>query len=521
MAHTGATVDSLAPAAARLDAARRMFYERPAEALSVAAACHEAARARGDATTSARARALQAAVSLHRGDLHGALELVIEAERHAELTADPVGQSEVAAVRSQVSFFAGSSVEALQHAERAIAHADASGELGARIYARRATCVVVGNLEVDDLEARIRELLSLTLEAGDVWEEAISRNDLACFLQTRDPAAARQEIDQALGRARSLREDNRFVQGVVLSTRADINLEAGRPREALGDAERAIEFLIADPWPNPYVLAVTIRAEVQAQMALGRLHEARQRGEEALEWLGDRVPQIRSLILSTLAEQLRAAGLLEEAYDALARSAELERQAFRELSALQLSLERTTLEAAQLREQVDRDALTGLHNRRFLARALRSPESERMTTPLAVAALDLDGFKQINDTFGHAIGDEVLVRVARLLCDTLRERDVVVRNGGEEFLLLMPSDGHRAAAAACERARAVIEAEPWERVADGLAVTASIGLAVAAETSEVPRALQVADERLYAAKREGRNRVVTGGRGRVEQGLSG
>ncbi len=368
-----------------------------------------------------------------------------------------------------------------------------------------------GNLEVDDLEQRIRELLALTLEAGDAWEEAISRNDLACFLQGSDAAAARAEIDRALARARSLREDNRFAQGVVLSTRADINLAAGRPLEALGDAERAIEFLIADPWPNPYVLAVTIRAQVQAQMALGRLHEARQRGEEALEWLGDRVPQIRSLILSTLAEQLRAAGLLEEAYDALARSAELERQAFRELSTLQLSLERTTLEAAQLREQVDRDWLTGLHNRRFLARALRSPGSERMTTPLAVAALDLDRFKQINDSFGHAIGDEVLVRVARLLCDALRERDVVVRNGGEEFLLLMPSNGTHAAAAACERARAVIQAEPWERVADGLVVTASIGLAVAEQESELPRMLQLADERLYAAKSEGRNRVVTGG----------
>jgi diguanylate cyclase (GGDEF)-like protein len=507
----GATVDPLDSAAARLDAARRMFYERPAGALSVAAACHESARARGEETTSARARALQTAVSLHRGDLHGALELVIEAERHGELTDDPVAHAEVAAVHSQVSFFAGSSVEALQHAERAIAHADRGGDIGTRIYARRATCVVFGNLEVEDLEQRIRELLALTIEAGDVWEEAISRNDLACFLQAVDPAAARAEIDRALARARSLREDNRFAQGVVLSTRADINLGLGRPREALGDAERAIELLVADPWPNPYVLAMTIRAEVQAQMTLGRLHEARQRGEEALEWLGDRVPQIRSLILSTLAEQLRAAGLLEEAYDALTRSAELERQAFRELSALQLSLERATLEAAQLREQVDRDALTGLHNRRFLARALRFPESERMTTPLAIAALDLDGFKQINDRFGHAVGDEVLVRVARLLCDTLRERDVVVRNGGEEFLLLMPSGGHRAAAAACERARAGIEAEPWERVADGLAVTASIGLAVAAEISELPRMLQLADERLYAAKSGGRNRVVTDG----------
>jgi diguanylate cyclase (GGDEF)-like protein len=513
LAQTGPTGDPLDPldaAGARLAQARRTFYERPAEALTVAAACHESARARGDARMSARARALQTAISLHRGDLHGALELVIEAERHGELTDDPTARAEVAAVRSQVSFFAGSAAEALYHAERAVAVADDSGDLATRIYVRRTTCVVFGNLGVEDLEQRIRGLLALTVEAGDTWEEAISRNDLACFLQASDTEAARSEIDRALAKARSLREDNRFAQGVVLSTRADINLAAGRPQEALGDAERAIEFLTADPWPNPYVLAVTVRAEVQAQMTLGRLHLARRRGEEALEWLGDRVPQVRSLILSTLAEELRAAGLLEEAYDALARSAELERQAFRELSALQLSLERARLEAAQLREQVDRDWLTGLRNRRFLARALRSPESARMTAPLAVAALDLDRFKQINDRCGHAVGDKVLVRVARLLSDTLRERDIVVRNGGEEFLLLMPSNGPRAAAAACERIRAVIEAEDWGRTTDGLIVTASIGLAVATDAAEFPRVLQVADERLYEAKRRGRNRVIAG-----------
>jgi diguanylate cyclase (GGDEF)-like protein len=510
LAHTETIDDPLGSAGARLDAARKAFYERPAEALAAAAACHESARAHGDALTSARARALQAAVSLHRGDLHGALELVIEAERHAELTDDPIAHAEVAAVRGQVSFFAGSSVEALRHAERAVAHADQSGDLGTRIHVRRTTCVVFGNLEVDDLEQRIHELLALTIEAGDIWEEAISRNDLACFLQASDPEAAREEIDRALAKARSLREDNRFAQGVVLSTRADINLAAGRPSEALGDAERSIEFQTADPWPNPYVLAVTVRAEVQARMALGRLHEARERGEAALEWLGDRVPQIRSLILATLAEELRAAGMLEEAYDALARSAALERQAFRDLSALQLNLERATLEAAQLREQVDRDWLTGLRNRRFLAAALHSPDSSLMAAPLAVAALDLDGFKQINDRFGHAIGDEVLVRVARLLCDTLRQQDVVVRIGGEEFLLLMPASRPRAAEAACERVRSVIETDAWGQVARGLVVTASIGLAVADDPDELPAVLRVADERLYVAKREGRNRVITG-----------
>jgi diguanylate cyclase (GGDEF)-like protein len=303
--------------------------------------------------------------------------------------------------------------------------------------------------------------------------------------------------------------------------------------------------LARDGEPDPYVLAATVRAEVQARMALGQLEYARQSGEGALEWLGERVPQMRSFILATLAAELKAAGRIEEAYDALARSAELERQAFAELSELQRGLERATLETEaarreseslasknrelarthaqlgertaelealqeQLREQADRDWLTGLHNRRYLARELESTASERLAVPLGIAVLDLDRFKQINDRFGHDAGDQVLVRVAGLLCDLLREDDIVVRNGGEEFLLVMPGTDLNAGAAGCERLREAIQAESWSAVAPGLEVTVSIGLAVALDGADVPRAAAVADDRLYLAKRQGRNQVVSG-----------
>ncbi len=256
------------------------------------------------------------------------------------------------------------------------------------------------------------------------------------------------------------------------------------------------------------MLAATVRAEVQARMALGQLESARESGEGALRWLGDRVPQMRSLILSTLAEELRAAGRVEEAYDALARSAALEREAFQELSELQLSLERTMLETAQLREQTERDWLTGLRNRRYLARALETGAAERLEVPLAVAALDLDHFKAVNDGLGHGVGDQVLVHVARRLSDVLRERDVVVRNGGEEFLVLMPATGSSAAAACGERIRRAVQDVPWDTMADGLRVTVSVGLAIAQAPSALDAVLSLADERLYAAKRRGRNRVV-------------
>ncbi|MGZ4168986.1 MAG: diguanylate cyclase [Solirubrobacteraceae bacterium] len=525
--------------------ARRAYYEEPAIALAVAVRCHETARSLEDDALCARARALQGAVSLHRGDLRSALDLVVEAERHAASGDDGEARTELAALRSQVSFFTGSYAEALSHAELAVALADEVGDDDLRIYARRATCLVFGNVGVRDLEDRVRGLLQLTIDSGNRWEETISRNDLACFLQqTGDLAGAEAEIARALVVAQEVGTANRFALGLVYSTRADIGLTAGRPADALTDAERAIALLTAGGEANPYVLGVTVRAEVQARMALGQFDDAQQSGEGALAWLGDRVPQIRSLILSTLATELRAAGRVEAAYDALARSAELEREAFRELSELQLSLERAALETTaarrasdelaaknrqlaqahaelmlrtrqleslqeQLRDQADRDWLTGLHNRRYLARELERPAPGRLGLPLSLAVLDIDHFKSINDGFGHAAGDQVLVRVAGLLCDVLRESDIVIRSGGEEFLVLMPGTDARAGAAGCERIRHAIASEDWERVAPGLAVTASVGVASTHAPGDLEALVRLADQRLYEAKRAGRNRLVS------------
>ena len=528
-----------------LTRARQAYYEEPADALAVAVRCYEIARSLSDPALCARARALQGAVSLHRGDLRSALDLVVDAERYAERCDDLVARVEVAALKGQVSFFTGSYGEALSHAERSVQLSDQSGDDELRIYARRATCLVFGNVGVRDLEARVRGLLQLTIEMGNRWEETISRNDLACYHQeTGDLAAAEREIERALDVGATVASPCSFAMGLVHSTRADIRLLGGRPAEALADAERAITLLTANTEANPYVLGVTVRAEVQARMALGQFDDAQQSGEGALAWLGDRVPQIRSLILSTLATELRAAGRVEAAYDALARSAELEREAFRELSELQLSLERATLETSaarlesdelaaknrelaqahaelvlrtdqlealqeQLRDQAERDWLTGLHNRRYLARELERPAQDRLAAPLTLAVLDLDHFKSINDGFGHAAGDQVLVRVAGLLLDVLRETDIVVRSGGEEFLVLMPAADARAGRAACERIRQAVEGEAWERIAPGLSVTASIGVASTHAPSDLGALVNLADQRLYDAKRAGRNCVFS------------
>jgi diguanylate cyclase (GGDEF)-like protein len=524
----------------------RLHIEDPACALSSAIECHEAARSLDEPALCARARALQGAVSLHRGDLSGALDLLVEAERYCERGEDVAARAEVATLTAQVSFFTGSYTEALGHAERAVALADQTGDLELRISVRRGTCMVFGNIGVPDLGERIEELLKLTRDSGHRWEEAISRNDLAVYFQeSGDVSAAEREIDQALEVAQAIGSQSRFALGVIHSTRADIRLLAGRAEEALADAKRAISLLTERGDPNPYVLAATVRAEVQARMAMGAFDDARQSGEDILAWLGDRLPHTRSLILSTLASALREAGRVEEAYDALARAAELERQAFRELSELQLRLERATLETsaarresdalaaknrelshahaelehraselerlqAQLRDQAERDWLTGLHNRRYLARELKRLTEEEIPVPVSVAVLDLDHFKSINDRFGHIIGDRVLVRVAGLLCDTLRASDIVVRSGGEEFVIVMPMTDARAAAACCQRIRNAIHNEGWEQLADGLTVTASVGVASTHDLSALETLVNLADRRLYSAKEAGRDIIVDG-----------
>jgi diguanylate cyclase (GGDEF)-like protein len=479
----------------RLDAARRAYWEDPAGSLAVAIHCQEAARS--DDALRSRSLALQGTVTLHRGNLHSAFALATEAEPLAG--DDAAARCEVAALKAHLSFFSGSYTDALRQAEQAIALADADGDLDLRVFARRAACMVFGNVGVSDWHGKLQEVLDLSIAAGDRWQQAISHNDLACWHQHEGRLEeAEEEIERGLAIAREL-TSNRFAFGVLHSTRADIRLLAGRAEEALVDAEHAIAALIEHGEPNPYVFGVTVRAEVQALAALGRLDDAQRSGEGALARLGDHVPQARSLVLATIADALREAGRLEEACDALRRSAELERQAVRELSELRISLERATLQADALREQADRDWLTGLHNRRYLARRLEGVRD------YSLAVLDLDHFKRVNDDHGHDVGDQVLIRVAGLLLGVVRRTDVVVRTGGEEFVVLMPATDRDAAAHCCARALQAIRDADWVAVAPGLTVTASVGVACSDEAGDLAA---LADRRLYDAKRAGRDRVV-------------
>ena len=176
-------------------------------------------------------------------------------------------------------------------------------------------------------------------------------------------------------------------------------------------------------------------------------------------------------------------------------------------------------ESDKLRTLADKDPLTGLFNRRRFDAALA--ELKGGGVPYAIALVDLDHFKKINDGFSHMIGDEVLREVGGLLQSTLRGEDLAVRFGGEEFALLLKGTTAASGHDVCNRLREAIAGWDWEGVAAGLRVTASIGIADEREAKDTAALLQLADYRLYSAKGAGRNRVISVGSDRPEAAEAG
>jgi diguanylate cyclase (GGDEF)-like protein/PAS domain S-box-containing protein len=165
----------------------------------------------------------------------------------------------------------------------------------------------------------------------------------------------------------------------------------------------------------------------------------------------------------------------------------------------------------QLKDAAATDFLTGLPNRRHIMARMEQELARVQRDPLALSAVlmfDLDLFKDINDTHGHATGDEVLKHFAQVLLCELRKVDSVGRIGGEEFAILLSGADVEDAARFAERVRARLQASPLYEGNVGLAVTVSIGVAtMLVDDKSVNSALSRADEALYRAKQRGRNRV--------------
>ncbi len=158
-----------------------------------------------------------------------------------------------------------------------------------------------------------------------------------------------------------------------------------------------------------------------------------------------------------------------------------------------------------------RDNLTGLFNRGYFLARLREEiehcRNERRA--LALILIDVDHFKAVNDSFGHAAGDAVLERLGQVLADTLRPHDLIARYGGEEFVALLNGADLGEANGAAERIRATLESMTFQWAEGRGAVTASLGVTFLRDTEDTADALLArADRAMYAAKNAGRNRSV-------------
>ncbi len=165
----------------------------------------------------------------------------------------------------------------------------------------------------------------------------------------------------------------------------------------------------------------------------------------------------------------------------------------------------------QVQRLISHDELTRTLNRRSLVARLGEERSrcERSGASFSLALMDLDFFKKVNDTYGHAVGDEVLRGFARAVHDAMRVTDVFGRYGGEEFLLILTGSTTAAAHDAAERIRAAVMAKDWTLTAAGLKVTVSVGIASFRKGESIEQLLKRADNALYQAKHAGRNRTVS------------
>jgi diguanylate cyclase (GGDEF)-like protein len=337
-------------------------------------------------------------------------------------------------------------------------------ETGRREETRQRSKVVLDALPVEDRD-ELRQALLLEEHAAHRWHDEIAEPQIALRRST-----ALVDVPRLLVTGKVRFDDYRAAHGTLRQAlkRAFLNCERRR-RDQLSSANLVSGVLLA---LLVLVGGVVSRAILRRTIApLVALSDAAERGEVSVD-------AVRS-------SRLREVRVLAETLERLFRA---------------------------VQDRAMRDGLTRAYNRGFLAewlpRQLRL--SRRRGAPLSALLVDVDHFKRINDTHGHAAGDQVLVALARCIERELRATDVSVRYGGEEFTVILPDTPVAGGFVGAERLRAAVAAmTEREGLPPGVRITVSIGLAAIHADDDGAQLLQRADAALYQAKSGGRNRVVT------------
>ncbi len=270
----------------------------------------------------------------------------------------------------------------------------------------------------------------------------------------------------------------------------------------------AMSGILADAWIEGASAHGIRRIGDRTQNLLG-IHGNRL--GELFEIISDQLPVAEDLFEMRLFDAGHSEQILERAREVLmVRNL----QVISEVAELRHTAEALENQNKELREEGRRDPLTGLYNRAQLEEALNKEfsDSDTYEWPVSIVFLDIDYFKQVNDTHGHRVGDMILRETASVLCVSTRESDIVARYGGDEFVVLLPGTDQNRAATVCERMCRAI-AEKAHAVDDGsFHITSSIGFATrdsAYPYKTVEELLEAADQALYLAKSRGRNQVAS------------
>jgi len=477
-----------------------------------------AARAReaGLVSRARRAMLLRSDAMSRRGELEEALRMQLETLTEAELDADRM-------VCARAHFLLAATYDRLAELSKALRSAEESVRLLVPEDPPNWHAEHMGVLAVSTSYWRLgdpdyttfEEALRLARELGDPVLLLTIMNNYVYTAVTRGDERG-VEMTEEMRRI----AEHELPQGYPsawLDTIAFGLMDAGKLDEAAEFAAAAVE---AAPRDNvePTVLAMCMLTQAKIERARGNVAQAVERANAALE--AARAAGVNEAIgraFEELSELAAEAGDYRRAYEYLRdrnEALDLFQTERSELHAVTLqaiyAVEVERQQRLALEALADTDPLTGLYNRRYMNRHL----AQLVQEPVALALVDIDHFKLINDRFGHEAGDRVLVRLAETLQAHVEAVDheaaFAARIGGEEFVLALPgavaSDAHDC----CERVRAELELLDWDEIAPGLQVTVSVGLATQPVGGGAPSSLlSRADTQLYSAKREGRNRVVS------------
>ncbi len=347
-----------------------------------------------------------------------------------------------------------------------------------------------------EMNNRPGEALSL-LNLGNVYD------DLGLYEKAFDNLQKSLNIFQEIG--------DKYYQTEALINLAGILQKQNKSEAALVDLHTALQM--AEELGLSELLYQTHRM-------LSEVHEARGDANEALNHLKEGF-KYRETIYGVEAERRIKSLVVKSEVEKAQQEAEIYRLRNVELARAYQELQRADEQKTELVEQLRlkseelqrlsfQDSLTGLYNRRYLDLRLRQEfiRSRRLHHDLTVVMLDIDDFKSINDRFAHETGDKVLKTAAMLLQKNIREIDAVCRYGGEEFLIILVETDSEKASEVCERIRQEFISHAWTELHPDLqTVTISQGFCSDESAESAKAVVDIADQRLYRAKQNGKNQV--------------